>query len=112
MAGFGTFRKNRAFRGIAAILPAAVLAIASTVAMAAPAVPVILGPAQNAFVGTSAVAVNGTASGDAVRVRVFEGSTILADSGTSEGYWSATIGFADGTHTITAQSQEIGRAKV
>lgn len=98
---------KRAKRLGGTILPLALALIAGSAA-ASHAPPAITDPAPDAFVATGIVTVAGTAPGDAVAVRVFEGATLLAETGTLNGFWSVDVAFADGAHTITAKARDSG----
>jgi hypothetical protein len=66
--------------------------------------PVILTPAEGAFLNIGTVAVTGTAkAGTLIRIR--EGGPIIGTATTSaDESWSVSIAFADGVHAITAES--------
>jgi len=102
-----SFRSSRTSRpklllgGIALILTAG-----AGVATAAHEPPRFTDPEPGAFVSTSTVMVRGTAAGDAVSVRIFEGASILADTGLTNGYFSAEIPLSDGTHTLRARARD------
>lgn len=77
-------------------------ALVSTAARAAHEPPTITSPEPAAAIGEPTVTVVGTAPGDVVEVRVFEGATLRAATGPRFGWWTVGIGFADGPHTIHA----------
>lgn len=102
----GTDRTSAGFRRTATSLLCLIAIASSGRAIAAPAVPVIGAPAQNSFVNTASVPVSGTASGDAVLVRIYEGVNVLADTGPTLGHWTANVGLSDGAHTIVVRAMD------
>lgn len=111
---FGMFRTkgpNRSFRGKRGFLTIAAVVtmlVGATATFAAHEPPVILTPAAGDAVSTSTVTVTGTAAGDAVLVRLFEGPTVLGETGPTLGHWSVAVPLGDGAHTVTARAQDTG----
>lgn len=99
---------NRTYRGKQYLLASLAFGLAAggASAWAAPSPPLISLPTQHAFVGDSLVQISGTLDGSATMVRIVEGSTVLAESGPFSGYWSASVGLADGSHTIRAYARD------
>ncbi|MGH2829551.1 MAG: Ig-like domain-containing protein [Actinomycetota bacterium] len=65
-----------------------------------PPAPFISSPAEGALLNTASVQIQGTAEAGA-QVQIFEGVTFLGAT-TANPFWTLTLGFADGPHTITA----------
>lgn len=87
---------------VAPVFVAATLLLFVSVAVAAVDPPTITTPAAGAVVGARPATVAGTAPGQYVAIRVMEGATQLAETGTVNGSWSVAIDFPDGSHTIHA----------
>lgn len=79
-------------------------------AFAAPAPPTITSPATGAVVNTGLVSVAGSAPGDAVAVRVFDGGAPAGDTSASGGAWSVSVSLGDGPHTLTAAARDASGA--
>ena len=107
---FGNFRTSaakRPFRDKGSFLTI----VSTLVVMLAPAgeaahqPPAISAPTAGSAVQGPTVTVSGTAAGDVELVRLFEGATILGDTGPANGHWSVAIPLSDGGHTIAARGR-------
>ncbi len=107
MRGKGNYRTYRGKRQLATSLTLlCALALVAAPASGAPAAPVIDAPTQDAFTAGPIAQLEGTSVGSVVLVRIFEGATLLADTGTQNGSWRASVGLSDGSHTITVYGRD------
>ena len=106
LRGFLTKRPFRPNRYIRASIIGLVVGVLAPAASAAPAAPMIAVPASGAYIDSSLVEVQGTASGDTDLVRVFLDGLPAVDTGPINGYWTAGVNATDGPHTLRARARD------
>jgi len=98
------FRAKRSFRTIG--MSVLLLGSLASPTDAAHEPPTITQPAPGETLPGPNITVGGTVAGDVQVVRIFEGATVLGETGPIGGYWSIDLPFADGPHTIRARGRD------